>query len=247
MRRRTAQGPFATDNGMCQGTHVTTTNPDAVKTERPAGIETARKRHSPLREARLETTRAALLASALDHFAKRGFAGASLREIAADAGVQHGMIRHVYRTKEELWRQVIAFLFERMEQEMPEDIATAQPDGRRESAERWIRWYVGYCARHPEHARLMVQQSILDGPELEWASDRYIRGRHAWHRPFVEALQKAGHLPQVDPLSLFMMMTAAAQMPYLLAPEIKAVAGRDPHDPKEIAAHAEAVIRAFLR
>ena len=44
-----------------------------------------------------------------------------------------------------------------------------------------------------------------------------------------------------------MMMTAAAQMPYLLAPEIKAVAGRDPHDPKEIAAHAEAVIRAFLR
>ena len=26
-----------------------------------------------------------------------------------------------------------------------------------------------------------------------------------------------------------------------------AVAGRDPHDPKEIAAHAEAVIRAFLR
>ena len=143
---------------------MTTTNPDAVKTERPAGIETARKRHSPLREARLETTRAALLASALDHFAKRGFAGASLREIAADAGVQHGMIRHVYRTKEELWRQVIAFLFERMEQEMPEDIATAQPDGRRESAERWIRWYVGYCARHPEHARLMVQQSILDGP-----------------------------------------------------------------------------------
>lgn len=223
--------------------------PKTVETDvRAAGLAApGGERRSTTRDARLESTRAALLASALDHFAKRGFAGASLREIAADAGVQHGMIRHVYRTKEELWRQVIIFLFERMEREMPAEIAEAKPDGRRESAERWIRWYVAYCARHPEHARLMVQQSILDGPELQWASDMFIRGRHAWHRPFTEALQKAGHLPDVDPLNLFMMMTAAAQIPYLLAPEIKVVAGRDPHEPGEVAKHADAVIRTFLR
>lgn len=232
---------------MCQGWNVTTPK-KATPEGAPAGpADSARRRRLTTRDARLETTRTVLLASALNHFARRGFAGASLREIAADAGVQHGMIRHVYRTKEELWRQVITFLFERMEAEMPADIAAAKPDGRRESAEQWIRWYVSYCARHPEHARLMVQQSILDGPELQWASDMFIRGRHAWHRPFAEALQAAGHLPDVDPLNLFMMMTAAAQIPYLLAPEIKVVAGRDPHEPAEIAKHAEAVIRTFLR
>jgi AcrR family transcriptional regulator len=200
-----------------------------------------------IRRERLEATRRAILASALGHFSRRGFEGASLRDIAQEAGVQHGMIRHIYKTKEELWRSAIAFLFERMESEMSRQIPRVDS---RSDVERWttfVRWYVDYCARHPEHARLMIQQSILEGPELEWTVERYIRGRHHWHRPFIERLQASGHLPDVDPTSIFLMVTAACQMPFLLAPEILAVTGKNLLAPKEIKDHAEAVIRIFLR
>lgn len=200
-----------------------------------------------IRQQRLQNTGKAILASALDHFSRRGFEGASLRDIAEDAGVRHGMIRHIYQTKEELWRQSIAFLFDRMEREMPASLSVSEPKGGVAGFKAFIRWYVGYCARHPEHARLMVQLSILEGPELEWTAERYIGEGYRWYEPVVERLRESGHLPAVDPLSISLMLTAACQMPYLLAPEIKAVAGRDVHAPAEIEAHAEAVIRVFLR
>lgn len=199
-----------------------------------------------IRQQRLQNTGKAILASALDHFSRRGFEGASLREIAADAGVQHGMIRHIYQTKEELWRRTIAFLFDRMEREMPAELTDGEPRGL-DGFKAFVRWYVGYCARHPEHARLMVQQSILEGPGLAWTAEHYIGAGYRWYRPIIERLQRQGSLPDVDPLTFSLMLTAACQMPYLLSPEIRAVAGRDVHADAEIEAHAEAVIRVFLR
>lgn len=209
--------------------------------------EAGRTARPSVRRERLEATRKAILASALGHFSRRGFEGASLRDIAQEAGVQHGMIRHIYKTKEELWRSAIAFLFERMESEMPAQVANVDVGSAAERFGIFVHWYVDYCARHPEHARLMIQQSILEGPDLEWAAERYIRGRHRWHRPFIERLQASGDLPDVDPISIFLMITAACQMPFLLAPEILAVTGKNLLAPEEIKAHADAVIRIFLR
>jgi AcrR family transcriptional regulator len=48
-------------------------------------------------------TRAAILAAARDHFAARGFNGASLRAIAAAAGVDTGLIRHFFGCKDDLF------------------------------------------------------------------------------------------------------------------------------------------------
>lgn len=202
---------------------------------------------SSIRQQRLENTRSAILASALGHFSRRGFEGASLRDIAQEAGVQHGMIRHIYQTKEELWRQAIAFLFERMQSEIPAQISDVATGEAPERFRMFIHWYVGYCARHPEHARLMIQQSILEGPELAWTAERYIRGRHQWHLPFIEKLQDSGHLPRVDPISIVLMVTAACQMPFLLAPEILAATGKNFLTQAAIKDHADAVTKIFLR
>lgn len=70
---------------------------------------------------------------------------------------------------------------------------------------------------------------------------------HNWHRPFIERLQASDHLPDVDPTTIFLMVTAICQMPFLLAPEILAVTGKNLLTPQGIRDHAEAVIRIFLR
>ncbi len=220
--------------------------PLAAASGRRASTRSAAQSPIPRKE-RLRNTGRAILASAVDQFSRRGFEGASLREIAAAAGVQHGMIRHIYQTKEELWRQAIAFLFERMESELPRELLDMPEEDAAGRFRLFVYWYVDYCARHPEHARLMVQQSILEGPDMEWAVDRFIRTRHGWHRPFIERLQESGDLPKVDPTAIFMMITASCQMPYLLAPEIAAVTGRNVFSDEERKAHADAVVAVFLR
>ncbi|MGC9669789.1 TetR family transcriptional regulator [Planosporangium sp. 12N6] len=52
-------------------------------------------------------TRAAILAAAREQFASKGYDGASLRVIAAAAGVDTGLIRHFYGSKDNLFEAAL--------------------------------------------------------------------------------------------------------------------------------------------
>src|SRR5271170_5768095 len=68
------------------------TNAAAVLSKKPV----ARKRDA-------EATRAAILAAAKKHFAKSGYDGAFLRDIAADAGADAALINRYFRGKDGLF------------------------------------------------------------------------------------------------------------------------------------------------
>jgi AcrR family transcriptional regulator len=201
----------------------------------------------PTRSERLQVTRAGILQSALEHFARYGFEGASVRDIAAQCGVSHGMIRHIYGTKEALWREAIIFLFARLDREVNIDAQIKAGLDDRELFAAYVRRYVQYCAQHPEHARIMIQQSSMDGPQLEWATKRFIRTRHLVSAPIVERLKAKGDLPDVDPFSLAFTLAASCQMLFVLAPEVRSLTSRNVFLPEEIERHAQAVVRIFLR
>lgn len=201
----------------------------------------------PIRKQRLNNTRIAILQSALEHFGRLGFEGASLRDIAAEVGVNHAMIRHIYGTKQELWRQAITYLFERTNIELNQNAEALAGLSDVERMKAYIRRYVEYCAKHPEHARIMIQQSILEGPELTWAAEQFIDARYTRDIAFYERLQETGHLPKMDTIALRFIVVGACQMIYLLAPEVRAVSGRDVLTPEAIRKHADAVIALLFR
>ena len=201
----------------------------------------------PSRKQKLDRTRVAILQSAVEHFGRMGFEGVSLRAIATAAKVNHGMIRHIYGSKEELWRQAITFLFERTSIELSQNAEMLAGLDDRDRLKAYVRRYVDYCARHPEHARMMIQQSILAGPELTWAAEQFIRARHSRDLPFLDRLKAAGALPDVDTIALHFIIVGACQMIYLLAPEVRAVDGRDVFLPEAIRKHADAVIGILFR
>ncbi|MDF0546741.1 TetR family transcriptional regulator [Sphingobium sp. H39-3-25] len=60
-------------------------------------FEPKRRRRDP------EASKAAILAAAFETFSERGYAGATLREIAARAGVTHGLLRKHFGSKEQLF------------------------------------------------------------------------------------------------------------------------------------------------
>ncbi len=53
-------------------------------------------------------TRQAILAAARARFARDGYAGTTIRKIAADAGVDASLVMQLYRTKEELFAAVMS-------------------------------------------------------------------------------------------------------------------------------------------
>ena len=193
------------------------------------------------REQQKQATRAKILQAALDLFAERGFDGASIRDIAKRAGVFHGLIKYHFESKEELWKSAVDYLFERQAKEM------ADPDGYedlppKEQARDWITRYVHYCARHPEHARIMVQESLRDTERLRWAVQTHIEPVHKTARQISQDWIEAGVYPAIPLHAIIYIISAAAQSPFMLAPELKHGSGIDMSNPAQIDAYDDALV-----
>ena len=194
-----------------------------------------------------EATRAAILQSALQVFSEHGFEGASTRDIAEHADVHHALIKYYFQSKDTLWRAAVSFLFERLAAEMNFARPQDRKQSRREYAREELRQYVQYCARHPEHARLMVQESVRDSERLRWAADTFVAQSSANAERFVRVLQKEGLLPDVSVPALVYIIVGASQLFYTLAPEVRRIWHIDPADPAVARAHAEALLAVLIR
>ncbi|AVR67666.1 MULTISPECIES: TetR/AcrR family transcriptional regulator [Pseudomonas aeruginosa group] len=198
------------------------------------------------KQERSEQTRTDILQTALDLFSTRGFAAVSLRDIAERVGVNHAMIRYHFGSKEELWRDSAAYLFERLAEEIPAPDLASEADPVA-ALKRYIKDYVHYCARHPEHARLMVQESIVASDRLQWVSENYIRPNHARTLKLIEGASLPAGLTGMDPVMLLYMVVAIAQMPYLVTAELQFSHERDVLANEAIEAHADAVVKFIFR
>ncbi len=198
-----------------------------------------------------EATRAAILQAALQVFAEHGYAGSSTRDIAALAGAHHALIKYYFQNKETLWREAVTFLFERQAQELsfePPAGALSTARGRRQHAREVLRRWVVYCARHPEHARLMVQESVRDSERLHWVTDTFVKRTSQGALALVDLLQKEKMLPaDVSPVALIYIIVGAAQQFYTLAPEVRRVWKLDPASDAAIEAHVDALLAVFIR
>ena len=206
-----------------------------------------RQYRSKARDQQKRETRTRILECALVHFSERGFEAASLRDIAADSGVTHAMIHKHFGFKEELWRAAIDLMFERQAAEVRYDdwIATDRltADGMRQLIHRYVR----YCARHPEHVRIMLQESLSDTERVEWLIDSHIKPMRA---PIDQLLSRAmdeGILVDVPLTSMVYIWAAASQMIFALGDEAKRLYDLDVSEPAIVQAHAEAVCSMLIR
>lgn len=201
-----------------------------------------------LRARQKAATQASILQAALEIFSEQGFEGASTREIAAKAGVHHALIKYHFDNKDALWRSAVTFLFQRQAQELqlpaPDDPAYRSY---RDFAKAVIRSVVLYSARHPEHARLMVQESVRDSERFRWAAEEFIGEARKAAESFILLCQREGILPKVSVAASVYIFVGAAQLFYTLAPEVRQVWGLDPSDPAVIEEHAEALAAILVR
>lgn len=197
-------------------------------------------------QVRSEESRANILAAARRAFAEKGFEAANVRDIAADAGVTHTLIRYHFGSKEKLWKEVVTDMFARLQTEMR---SGPKADGKRtppEGLREFLRRYIRYCARNPEHVRIMIMESVNGGERLDWMIG-YIRQSHMFQSPLIRRLMKQGELPEMWMVSLFYSISAICQMPFVLAKSIKGIYEVDIQSEQAIEAHTDSVLALLLR
>lgn len=208
----------------------------------PSADEPPRRGYtSAARDQQKRETRGRILDRALRHFSEHGVEAGSLREIAAEAGVTHAVIRLHFGSKEDLWRAAVAEMFERQERELGHSGLTDGGSLTAEGFRDFVHRYVRYCARHPEHVRIMIHETLRDRDRVRWVVDTHIRPAQA---PLVGVFSRAireGLLPEVPIPSLIYILTSASQMIFALGAEAKHLHGIDVEQDAVIEAHADAI------
>jgi AcrR family transcriptional regulator len=99
-------------------------------------------------------------------FARRGYTGVGLREVALAAGLSKSSLFHHFRGKAPLYGEVLARVLTRIEERVSPVLR--QPDGPAQRFERWISALIDHLAEHPTTARLLLRALFEDE---EFASD----------------------------------------------------------------------------
>jgi AcrR family transcriptional regulator len=209
--------------------------------------KTATKRayQSERRTVQKDATREAVLDAALSLFAERGFEGASIRDIARRADISHAVIRQHFGTKADLWRAAVTRMFVRFAQEMDGDSwGSHRPLHVR--LEAFLRNYVIYCARHPEHVRIMMHESLGESERLKWMVEKYIAPAHRNIEPLLREAMEAGTVPKMPIISLIYTISAAAQSLFALGAEARHIYGVDTRAAAVVSQHAEALVALFV-
>lgn len=191
-------------------------------------------------------TRQRLVEAALDVFARRGYDGASTREIARRAGVALAALPYHFKTKDALWRAAADHIF----RELGERFA-AREEGLEDTdlttrLRLLIREFVLFCAHRPELHHFMLREGSDSSPRLTWLVDTHIRPMFATVRSLFESAQAEGLLPPGRTSHLHYILIGAAAMPYAVATEFKLTTGDDPGDAGLVDAHVETLVDLFL-
>jgi TetR/AcrR family transcriptional regulator len=145
--------------------------------------------------------RTRILAAALHVFAMSGFEGSSLRQIAEQAGVLHQLVVYHFKTKDALWREVVASIFEESMQEQnlaywAGRAAAARPAP---ALREMFHAFATFTARHPEFHRLLSFEGQVESERLNWLLETYVRPYYEISIAAIRAAQQAGVARPGDP------------------------------------------------
>ena len=191
-------------------------------------------------------TRLGIVEAALEAFTELGFDGASTREIASRAGVNHGLIPYYFGTKQKLWRAAVDLAFDGMREALDALMADDTIATERERAARMIRAHIDQIAARPAFVRLMHEEGKRRGPRMRWIVDRHVRPLYGTIVELLGRIRSGGSFPiDADPVHFFYVMAGATGLIFHQAEECRRLTGVDPLDPAVVAEHKR-VVEALL-
>ncbi|MGB0085929.1 MAG: TetR/AcrR family transcriptional regulator [Rhodomicrobiaceae bacterium] len=194
-----------------------------------------------------DRTRRAILDAATAEFVSKGFAGASVNEIADRANVNKRMLYHYFGKKDELYVAVLEKVYASLRAAQGQlKLTDLAP---REAIEKLILFTWDYYLKHPEFLSLMAIENMLNGKYA--LSSEHIRDVNA---PLMEALKDVLRRGQkqrvfkanVDPLHLYLTIASLGSFFVCARFTLSGLVGRDLASPAELDTRARHIIEVVL-
>lgn len=190
--------------------------------------------------------RAALLQAALDQFARRGYEGTSLRDLATQASVDVALVARLFGSKADLWAAVVDHLVERQVEHL-ETLRAAQRLFENDAC-AGVHALVALMGKisyeMPAFSALVTHELSNPGERMALLMHRLIEPFRNACRPVLLAAISEGLIQPSDPDVLFSMLISAIAIPMGTPELIRPGARLTPRLRNEIVACAMGLVEA---
>jgi AcrR family transcriptional regulator len=198
------------------------------------------------RAADAASARERLLEAALEAFARHGFDGVSLSEVAGDAKVAQPLIHHYFGSKRGLWEAAGELVFR--------ELGAAFEEARTELRELdaiamlkvLLRRYVLFTARRPEVHLILAREAAVDGERLEWLVERHLGPLQRALEELITEAQSEGRIKPLPLPQLIQILNGAVAVFLCSGPLMESQYGIDPRSPEEVSRHADALTEVLF-
>lgn len=187
---------------------------------------------------------AQILGAAERVFARAGFNGATMSDIAEAAGLPKANLHYYFGSKAELYRALLANTLHEWLVPLDDLVPEADP---REALERYIRAKMRMSAERPDASRVFANE-LLHGAEVLGELIRTeLRDTVRRKARVIERWVAQGRMAAVDPVHLFFTIWAATQTYADFDVQVRGVLGRETLTPADHARATEHVVALLLR
>jgi TetR/AcrR family transcriptional regulator len=218
------------------------------KLKKPSPSAKAKARLEPVRDA--ERTQQALLTAAEAEFASKGLAGARVDVIAEQADANKRMLYYYFGSKDDLYLAVLERAYGAMrEAERELNLTDLAP---LDAIKALVEFKFDYCQQHPRIIALLAGENMHEAKYLK--RSRRLREMHtslvdAISTVLVAGAQQGVMRPGIDPLHLYISISALSYFYFSNAATLSTAFGRQLTSPPELALrrqHAVDVILSYI-
>ncbi len=221
----------------------------------PATASSAPSRHSGASAVRVIANRrpksaarrsneAKILRAAERVFARAGFAGARVADIAALARVPKANLHYYFASKRALYRAVLDNILALWLAETDPIQPSADP---RAALESYLRAKMRFSRLYPDASRVFANEIIHGAPEIGRFLRRELRALVEQKSAVINGWIRAGKMARVDPPHLFFAVWAITQTYADFETQIRAVLGPEKLGEAEFERATDEVVRLVLR
>ena len=185
-----------------------------------------------------------ILAAAVQEFAEKGFFGARMQAMAAAAGVNKAMLHYYFRSKENLYRQVLQVTFQALWQNVEEILQEEAPIVQR--LDRVVDLYMDLFVRNPGLVRIILREVAGGGEQLR-QSIKYLKAVGIAPRRSLLKVETETGLKQDDLLHLTVSLIGLCLFSTFAEPFLGELFDLDPARMADFSEERRAAIKTLLR
>lgn len=174
-----------------------------------AGKKAAQGRGRPERDEGIGARNRELIRGAATAlFARKGYDGVRVAEIAAEAGLPKANVYYYFGSKDALYHAVLRHLMEGW----TEALETLQADrDPLQAIAAYVRAKLAYSRDHADESRVFANEILAGAPRLSHEDRRYMQEVTHRHASVLEGWMSAGRLRRVDARHLLISIWATTQ------------------------------------